>query len=138
MRLVARPRSELWRGVSVWLWAGAGIYVLSIYCLRQLSEATGLNLVPCLIKQVAGQPCPLCGGTRAALLLGHGDALGAFRMNPLVTLSLVAFCLWMALRLAFAKDLEFHPSNRMRLAMVVTALLINWVYVLNRTGGLPN
>lgn len=133
MRLVAAPRSELWGGVTAWLCVGTGLYVLSIFSLRRLSEATGLDLVPCLFKQVTGQPCPLCGGTRAALFLGTGDPLSAFQMNPLVTLSLVGFGLWIALRLAFAKDLEIHPSNRVRLTMLVAALLINWAYVLNQS-----
>lgn len=138
MRLVAAPRSEFWGGVTGWLCVGAGIYILSIFSLRRLSEATGLNLIPCLFKQVTGQPCPLCGGTRAALLLGSGDGLSAFQMNPLVTLILVGFGLWIVLRLVFAKDIESHPSNRMRLTMLAAALLINWAYVLNQSGSQAN
>jgi len=53
-------------------------------------------------------------------------------MNPLVTLSLVGFGLWIVLRLVFAKDIGTHPSNRMRLAMLAAALLINWTYLLNQ------
>ncbi len=132
MRLVVAPRRQLWQGGSAWLYVGTGVYIISIFALRRISEATGLDLVPCLFKQITGQPCPLCGGTRAALLIRSGDVLSAFQMNPLVTLSLVGFGLWIVLRLVFAKDVGTHPSNRMRLAMLAAALLINWTYLLNQ------
>lgn len=134
MRLVAAPRSEIWRGISGWLFVGAAVYIVSIISLRHISGVTGYDLVPCLFKQVTHQPCPLCGGTRAALLLGRGDGLGALQMNPLVTLSLVGFGLWIGLRLVFAKDIEFHPSNRVRFAMLGAALLINWAYLFTQSG----
>ena len=79
-------------------------------------------------------PRPRPGGG----LLGSGDALSAFQMNPLVTLSLVGFGLWLVLRLCFAKDLEILPSNRTRLTMLLSALLINWAYIWHQAGSQVN
>jgi len=129
MRLVTAPRRQLLEGVTAWLCGGVFIYALSIFGLRQLSKATGLDFVPCLLKQFTGQPCPLCGGTRSALLLGSGQGLAALQMNPLVTVSLVAFGCWLILRLVFARDVETRLSNLTRVIFLLTAVLINWAYI---------
>ncbi len=48
----------------------------------------------CLLKLLAGRPCPGCGMTRAFLYLGHGRIAEALSLNPL---SLIAYPLSVAL-----------------------------------------
>lgn len=45
----------------------------------------------CPLRAYTGVPCPLCGGTTAAVRLGSGDLLGALRAAPVVVLAAVAF-----------------------------------------------
>jgi len=40
----------------------------------------------CLLRATTGVPCPLCGGTTAAVRLGSGDLPGALRASPLAVL----------------------------------------------------
>lgn len=37
----------------------------------------------CLLRATTGIPCPLCGGTTAAVAIGSGDLAGALRASPL-------------------------------------------------------
>ena len=39
---------------------------------------------PCIFRAMTGLLCPGCGSTRALHHLLHGDAGGAFRLNPLL------------------------------------------------------
>ncbi len=41
------------------------------------------NPTTCAIHAMTGLPCPLCGGTRAAKALMHGDVATALRLNAL-------------------------------------------------------
>ncbi len=36
----------------------------------------------CVFRHATGQPCPLCGGTRACAALVEGDFLAAMQFNP--------------------------------------------------------
>jgi hypothetical protein len=36
----------------------------------------------CLFRELTGCPCPLCGGTTAAVDLGHGDVRAALGASP--------------------------------------------------------
>ena len=45
----------------------------------------------CLLRTVTGIPCPLCGGTTAAVHVGRGDLLGGLRASPLAVLGALAF-----------------------------------------------
>ncbi|MFM8856166.1 MAG: DUF2752 domain-containing protein [Actinomycetota bacterium] len=42
----------------------------------------------CPLSRWTGSPCPLCGGTRAALYLVSGQPFEAFQRNPAVAISL--------------------------------------------------
>lgn len=44
--------------------------------------------LPCPFKLVSGYNCPGCGSQRAIHQLVHGNISGAFRLNPLMVLSL--------------------------------------------------
>ncbi|MHB8718687.1 MAG: DUF2752 domain-containing protein [Candidatus Dormibacteria bacterium] len=37
----------------------------------------------CVLRTLTGIPCPFCGGTTAAVHLGHGDLVGALKASPL-------------------------------------------------------
>jgi hypothetical protein len=45
----------------------------------------------CLFRELTGLPCPFCGGTTAAVNLGHGDVPGALRASPLAVALLVGW-----------------------------------------------
>jgi Protein of unknown function (DUF2752) len=38
----------------------------------------------CPFRAITGIPCPFCGGTTAAVRIGHLDLVGALRANPVV------------------------------------------------------
>ena len=40
----------------------------------------------CLLRATTGVPCPFCGGTTAAVRLGHADVRGALAASPLALL----------------------------------------------------
>ena len=66
-----------------------------------LAAAVGLSLLHlpwrprtvCLLRTVTGIPCPLCGGTTAAVEVGRGDLVGGLRASPLAVLGALAFVL---------------------------------------------
>jgi hypothetical protein len=43
----------------------------------------------CPFRAFTGLPCPFCGGTTAAVKLGHFDLLGALRANPVIVLGAI-------------------------------------------------
>jgi Protein of unknown function (DUF2752) len=45
----------------------------------------------CLLRATTGVPCPFCGGTTAAVRLGHADLRGAVAASPLALLMLTAW-----------------------------------------------
>ena len=51
----------------------------------------------CFLHQTTGLLCPGCGALRAAHQLLHGHLAAAFRLNPMLVVS-VPFLLWLAVR----------------------------------------
>jgi hypothetical protein len=47
----------------------------------------------CLLRAATGVPCPLCGGTTAAVAVGEGRLTDAVAASPLVTLGAAALVL---------------------------------------------
>lgn len=45
----------------------------------------------CLLRATTGVPCPFCGGTTAAVRLGHADVRGAISASPLAVALLTAW-----------------------------------------------
>ena len=43
----------------------------------------------CPFRALTGFPCPFCGGTTAAVKVGHFDVFGALRANPVIVLGAV-------------------------------------------------
>ncbi|HET7312010.1 MAG TPA: DUF2752 domain-containing protein [Mycobacteriales bacterium] len=63
-----------------------GVAVLAVAALHVRRPAT-----LCLLRATTGVPCPFCGGTTAAVHLGHGDVRGAVAASPLALLMLAAW-----------------------------------------------
>lgn len=93
-------------------------------------------LPPCLIRSVAGIPCPTCGMTRSLVHLAHGDIAGSLVLNPLFSLVMMAVLL---LFFASSARLPFHRSRiaftlsrregtLLRTGMAVI-FLANWIYL---------
>ncbi len=82
-------------------------------------------------------PCPLCGGTRSLELLMSGNWQAAVAMNPMVTLLVSAFLLWMP----YAAVVLWRQWPRLRIigwttrsirwAMLLVFLIVlaNWAYI---------
>ena len=47
----------------------------------------------CPMRMLTGVPCPLCGGTTAAIALGKGDMVQALRASPLAVVGAALFVL---------------------------------------------
>lgn len=93
-------------------------------------------LPPCPLHSFVGIPCPTCGTTRAVLALAHGEIFEAVRMNPLVVLGgvLMLACviggLLIQRRTGRFPEPEWTPPRRRMLRIaVVSAILLNWGYL---------
>jgi Protein of unknown function (DUF2752) len=75
---LAPLRSGRWSGAAGrYVAVAAGAIGLGALHLRHRPATV------CIFRAVTGVPCPFCGGTTAAVHLGHGDVVGALRASPL-------------------------------------------------------
>jgi hypothetical protein len=81
----------------------------------------------CLLRAVTGIPCPMCGGTTAAVQVGRGDLLGALRASPLAVLGATAFVAAPVARLP-------HLSSRSVWLLILTVAAAAELYQLGRFG----
>jgi hypothetical protein len=81
----------------------------------------------CLLRAVTGIPCPLCGGTTAAVQVGRGDLLSALRASSLAVLGGLAFV---------AGPLARRPqlSSRGLWLLILTVAVAAEIYQLGRFG----
>lgn len=119
------PTSDL-RAFS--LIGGAGVAALSI----------GPNLGPlCPLRRLTGVPCPLCGGTTAALAVARGDVAAALAASPLAVLVFVviaaAWLWWLLFRTGLLDRPESTGGLRRRVAPLAAPLLAgSWLFQLHR------
>ena len=87
---------------------------------------------PCVFHAVSGLPCPLCGGTRAARAILHGDLKSALRLNATALPALVTLvvggilCAWETLRGRPLADWSALMRRNARWLLVVIPLLLAW------------
>lgn len=121
------PRPPAWAAALVGAWA---LLVLG-GVLLEWRGAPALDT--CLFHRLTGHPCPTCGSTRVVLGLGQGAWLQALRLNPFVTVGLGVGTVWLLVRLITGRTPRLGLSLRERgamLALGVTLLLANWIWVL--------
>jgi hypothetical protein len=116
--------------VLAWWWFVASATVLAA---APLAPSLAAALPACPLRRWTGIPCLTCGGTRAVVSLAEGDPVGAFSLNPAVTVAAVAFVaggiaapFWLAFG---GKVPELASlSTRARVALAA-ALLASWLWV---------
>lgn len=86
----------------------------------------------CLLRAVTGIPCPFCGGTTAAVHLGHGDVPGAVAASPLAVALLVLLPL-----VGVLPRPRWWASRRLRRGAIVAVLALAEVWQLSRFWLLP-
>lgn len=128
--LERRKRSSFFTGFSPGLVAGLTVFVFTVLGFYFLGTRYETSLTPCLLLQTTGVPCSLCGGTRSSLSLLKGDVGSAFRLNPFVSLLVIAFVVWLIFRLILGIRISFSGSRRWISLVVVIFFLLNWIYVL--------
>ncbi len=94
----------------------------------------GLPLPQCIFHTLLGIPCVTCGSTHAALAFSHGDFSGAWRFNPLATLSYFAVAIYdvYALLVLVRRRPRFRLaiSRHYLVPLISGAALLNWIYLL--------
>lgn len=68
----------------------------------------------CLLRDVTGIPCPMCGFTTAAVHLGHADLVGAVGASPLAVATCVGFVLTPVTRRSRSATVWRELPNRWR------------------------
>jgi len=133
MRITARPLAPgeidyelLWFCISVGglIWAAAWL-------------SFGLPWLVCWFRELTGHPCATCGLTRSAIAFFHGDLASSIRWNPLAFLIYCGIAVFDAYALGVlisrARRLRVSlnlAEKRMVRAVVIAALILNWVYLL--------
>ena len=87
----------------------------------------------CLVKRVFGVPCPMCGATRAVLLVLGGNVADAFAMQPLVMTLLVLsgpVALAAAFLPRFRRALAALARRPWAWALLAAAAAANWAWVI--------
>lgn len=129
------------RGVlagSGWLHASVTRLVLRLGAVAAAVLATSAVHIPgrpptvCVLRALTGVPCPFCGGTTAAVHLGHGDLAGALVASPLAVLLLAS----LSFLDIFPKP-AWWGNRRARRAFIVLGLAASELWQLGRYGLLP-
>ncbi|MCU0728152.1 MAG: DUF2752 domain-containing protein [Planctomycetes bacterium] len=115
----------------LWPWWAVAL-VLTWAALAATASALAPGYPLCAFRRLTGLPCPTCGTGRAVLLTAGGDPLGAFGLNPLMSLVGVLFVAESLARLFFGRGLLPRPGAWWRFApvVIVVAVALNWAYVL--------
>jgi Protein of unknown function (DUF2752) len=83
----------------------------------------------CLFRELTGLPCPFCGGTTAAVRLGHGNIRGALAASPLAVAMLATWPLLDAVR-----PPQWWRSRRNRWLVIAAVLVASEIWQLVRFG----
>ncbi|MFL6052376.1 MAG: DUF2752 domain-containing protein [Actinoallomurus sp.] len=92
----------------------------------------------CLLRQVTGVPCPLCGFTTAGVDLGHADIVGAVSASPLAVAVCAGFVLVPLVRRSRMVTVWRATSHRARQVIpavaIVAPLIVSEAWQLARFG----
>ena len=91
----------------------------------------------CPLRALTGVPCPFCGGTTAAVHIGHLDLLGALRANPVVVVGAIVAATMPAVLAITSRRRGAWPSwvtRRTMTAAVILAVAFSEVWQLVRFG----
>ncbi|MGW7485778.1 DUF2752 domain-containing protein [Streptomyces sp. NPDC054786] len=129
----ASIRTRTVRRASIAL--GAGV-AAAAYLWHTNPHQPGQLLIPCPFKWATGLLCPLCGGTRMAYDLMHGDVVTAFHDNAvLLTLAgpAVAYAAgrWLV---AGLRGRVYRPPLSARGNAVVLGIAAVWMIARNLVG----
>jgi len=117
------------------LWLGVSLASLG---LAAAWLTVGLPWPRCVLHDLTGLPCITCGMTRCGIQFCHGHFLAAWKWNPRVfralcsvlVFDLYAFATLAArgprLRICF----DTQTAKTFARITVVSALLLNWIYLL--------
>jgi Protein of unknown function (DUF2752) len=117
------------------IWLSASVSALG---LAAAWLATGLPWPRCTFHNLTNLPCVTCGMTRCGIQFFQGHFLAAFKWNPLVFAALcgvIAFDVYALATLVMrAPRLRIHflndRSKRLLRVSVISALALNWTYLL--------
>ncbi|GAA2584207.1 DUF2752 domain-containing protein [Streptomyces tubercidicus] len=129
----ASVRTRTLRRASLVLGVGAAA---AVYLWHTDPHQPGQLLIPCPFKWTTGLLCPLCGGTRMAYDLMHGEVVTAFHDNALLlTLGgpAVAYAVgrWLVTGL---RGREYRPRLSGRGNAVVLGIAAVWMLARNLVG----
>ncbi|MGW2410616.1 DUF2752 domain-containing protein [Streptomyces tubercidicus] len=129
----ASVRTRTLRRASLVLGVGAAA---AVYLWHTDPHQPGQLLIPCPFKWTTGLLCPLCGGTRMAYDLMHGEVMTAFHDNALLlTLGgpAVAYAVgrWLVTGL---RGREYRPRLSGRGNAVVLGIAAVWMLARNLVG----
>ena len=91
------------------------------------------SLVVCPLRALTGIPCPLCGGTTAAISVARLDPLGALLANPVVVVGALLFVLVPFGLMSRVRELP----RRLRILALLAALVVAELWQLVRYDVLP-
>ena len=118
----------------IWLAVSLGTLALAVFWF-----ALGLPWPICIFHNLTGWPCLTCGATRAAAQFLHGNLLSAWNWNPLVfavLCGLLVFDVYAAfVVIARAPRLRILLTSAEKIIirfLVITALALNWIYLLGQ------
>ena len=117
------------------IWLSASVLSL---CFAAAWLNLGLPWPRCMFHDITHLPCVTCGMTRCGIQFFQGHFLAAFKWNPLVFTALcgvIAFDVYALATLVMrAPRLRIHflngRSKRFLRISIVSALALNWVYLL--------
>jgi hypothetical protein len=127
--LVRSPASFAVPATAVRLGAG----VLAAVGVAHL-QIIGRPATICPLRALTGIPCPLCGGTTAAVRLGRFDVAGALAANPVAVLFGIAFIATPLLLGRGGLDRLSPRGRRNTTRAVIVALAFSEVWQLVRFG----
>jgi Protein of unknown function (DUF2752) len=128
--LLASPVRSGFRASGQRLTAGA----VAALALANL-HVPGRPATVCPLRALTGIPCPFCGGTTAAVHIGHLDLLGALRANPIAVLAaLVTACMPAVMAIGARRGWPSWLTRRTVTATVVLAVAFSEVWQLFRFG----